>query len=222
MKTSTNGLKFISKEEGNYLYAYDDAKGPSNNKVSVGGTSVGTLTIGVGHTSAAGSPTVTPGMTITQAESQTILANDLKKVEDQVNNLVKVPVNQNQYDALISFQFNTGGLARSQILRNLNANDYDGAANAFLNWTKANGNATLLKGRREREIALFKSKPGATGAATGSAGAVVVAGGVAASQAPSHLPLILAVTLGLTFLTFIVVDYIAFKKQQNVLNVPVK
>jgi len=217
MKTSTNGRKFIAKEEGNILYAYDDA---TNKRVNVGDTVRGTITIGVGHTTAAGSPTVTPGMTITASESDAILAKDLAAVEAQINNLVKVPVNQNQYDALVSFQFNTGGLARSQILRSLNAGDYDGAASAFMNWTKANGNATLLAGRRQREIALFKSKNTATGSATGAAAGAVVAGGTVATQVPHNwVPLILAITLGLTFLTFIVVDYIGFRKQQNVTNV---
>lgn len=193
MKTSPNGRKFITKEEGIYLYAYDDAKGPSSNRVNVGDSVKGTLTIGVGHTTAAGAPTVTPGMTITAAEADAILAKDLEKVENEVNKLVKVPLTQNQFDALVSFQFNTGGLGRSQILRSLNAKDYDGAANAFMNWTKANGNPTLLAGRRKREIALFKStSSGATSVGAAAGSAVVVAGTGAATAPTNYIPWIIA------------------------------
>ncbi len=217
MKTSPNGRKFIAKEEGNILYAYDDF---NNKRVNVGDPVRGTITIGVGHTTAAGSPTVVPGMTITAAQSDEILAKDLSKVEAEVTNLVKVPLTQNQFDALVSFHFNTGGLGRSQILRSLNTKDYEGAANAFLNWTKANGNPTLLAGRRKREIALFNSKSSSSGASAGSAGAVVVGGAATATQVPhNYIPYVIAGTMLLAFIVFIGVDIYNFKKQQNVTKV---
>lgn len=154
MKTSNNGIQFIEKEEGVILYAYDDA---NEKRVPVGGTTHGTITIGTGHTSAAGAPKVVPGMTITKAQADSILASDLSKVEAQVNNLVKVSLTQNQFDALVSFQFNTGGLGRASVLTKLNKGDYAGAADALLLWSKANGNPTLLLPRRKREKALFLS-----------------------------------------------------------------
>lgn len=107
MKTSPNGRKFIEGFEGLYLHTYDDG--------------TGTLTIGYGHTTAAGPPVVHRGMTITKDEADAILAADLASVEANVNHLVKVPVNQDQFDALVSFDFNTGSLRRSNILWALNS-----------------------------------------------------------------------------------------------------
>ena len=57
MNTSQNGLNFIAKEEGNILYAYDDY---NSKRVNVGDSVRGTITIGVGHTSAAGAPPARP------------------------------------------------------------------------------------------------------------------------------------------------------------------
>lgn len=155
MKTSLNGRKFIAKEEGNILYAYDDF---NEKRVNPGDTVRGTITIGVGHTTAAGAPKVVPGMIISEKQSLDILASDLIAVENTVNKLVKVPLNQNQFDALVSFQFNTGGLGRSRLLALLNNKDYKGAADAFMGWTRANGDPNLLRGRRTRERALFLTK----------------------------------------------------------------
>lgn len=198
MKTSTNGRKFIAKEEGNILYAYDDA---TSKKVNVGDAVKGTLTIGVGHTSAAGSPKVVPGMTITPAQADSILASDLGKVESQVTKLVKVPLNQNQFDALVSFQFNTGGLANSTTLKKLNAGDYQGAADSLLNWSRAVGNPTILLPRRQRERTLFLTKTSSSPAAVGG---VVVAGAGAAVAAPhNYLPWIVAGTMAVAVIVFL-------------------
>jgi len=178
MKTSKNGIQFIEREEGVILYAYDDF---NDKKVPIGGTVKGTITIGTGHTSAAGLPKVVPGMVITRQEADAILAKDLTKVEDNINKLVKVPLTQNQFDAIVSFDFNTGGFGRSTVLRKLNAGDYAGAADAFLMWSKANGNPTLLLPRRQREKALFlkpDSTPKTVPTGTGTAAATAVGGGL--------------------------------------------
>lgn len=139
MKTSPAGRKAIALREGNILTAYHDT--------------VGVLTIGVGHTSAAGPPAVTPGMKITAAQSDEILSRDLAGVENDVNNDVKVPLTQNQYDALVSFVFNVGGTAfrNSTLLRKLNAHDFAGAADQFLVWVKQKE----LTGRRKAERQQF-------------------------------------------------------------------
>lgn len=143
MPTSPAGRKFITKEEGNKLKAYQD--------------SVGVWTIGVGHTSNAGPPRVVSGLKITAAESDEILSRDLAEFEKAVERNVKVPLTQNQYDALVSLCFNIGakGFANSSVVKALKVNDYQTAADAFLKWTRAGNQAELLKPRRQRERALF-------------------------------------------------------------------
>lgn len=146
MKTSDRGIAIIKQHEGVRLTAYADP--------------VGVLTIGYGHTSAAGAPEVTRGMKITQAGADTILRQDLAKFERYVTDAVKVPLNQNEFDALVSWTFNLGpgNLRSSTLLRKLNAGDRAGAADEFLKWTKAGGKTLpgLVK-RREAERALFRA-----------------------------------------------------------------
>lgn len=208
MKTSLKGRQFIAKEEGNILYAYDDA---TEKRVNVNDSVRGTITIGVGHTSAAGLPKVIPGMVITAAQSDSILASDLGKVEAQINNLVKVPLNQNQFDALVSFQFNTGGLAKSQVLIKLNNKDYKSAADAMLNWSKANGNQTLLLGRRQRERSMFLS-PVTSAPVAGTTGAVVIGGGAVVATAPHHYWPWIVGTVVVVLVGIAVYEYIKRKK----------
>jgi lysozyme len=144
MKTTDQGRKKIQQREGVKLEAYRD--------------SVGVLTIGVGHTSMAGPPTVKPGMKITAAEADEILSRDLGQFEVAVNKLVHVPLAPNEFDALVSLAFNigVGNFGGSTLLRRLNAGDKAGAANAFLSWVKAGGKT--LKGlvnRRQDERKQF-------------------------------------------------------------------
>lgn len=152
MQTSPSGRAAIARREGNVLKAYVD--------------SVGVLTIGVGHTSAAGAPKVVKGMTITAAESDAILARDLASVEASVSALVKVPINQNEFDALVSLVFNIGAGAfkGSSVLRNLNAGNRAGAADAMLAWNKGTigGKKVALRGlttRRQDERRQFLASP---------------------------------------------------------------
>lgn len=164
LRTSAHGLAFITKEEGTILQAYDDY---DDKVVRPGQTVMGTLTIGVGHTSDAGPPSVYAGMSISRDESDKILAADLVKVEKQVKNLVKVLLNQNEFDALVSFTFNEGGgaLAQSQLLKALNAGNRQAAADGFMGWTRALGKPDTLKGRRTRERELFLTPVGTKPAA---------------------------------------------------------
>lgn len=144
--TSPAGRKAISDREGNKLTAYQD-----------GG---GVWTIGVGHTSAAGAPEVRKGMTITASESDVILSRDLKDVEKAVLSSVKVPLNQNEFDALVSLVFNIGptAFAKSTLLKKLNAGDRAGAADQFLVWVKDNGKTVQgLVNRRKAERQQFLS-----------------------------------------------------------------
>ena len=112
-------------------------------------------TIGWGHTK-----TAKQGMTITEEEAQRLFNSDVSWAVEAVNKLVKVPLNQAQFDALVSFVFNVGetAFARSTLLKKLNLGDYSGAANEFPRWNKQAGKA--LKGltrRRAHEQELFLS-----------------------------------------------------------------
>src|SRR5262249_493435 len=118
----------------------------------------GTLTIGYGHTDKAGPPRVYAGMIITNQQADDILSADLASVEIEVDHLVKVPLNQNQFDALVSFQYNTGWLAHPHcsLLDALNRGDYRLADRDFILYNRANGK--VLEGlvtRRQAEMKLF-------------------------------------------------------------------
>ena len=167
MKTSTKGRQFIEKFEGLILSAYDDV----NDKiVDIGSKAKGTITIGYGHTTAAGAPRVYVGQTISAEEADRILSSDLYSVEIEVGHLVKVDLNQNQFDALVSFQFNTGALGRSSLLTKLNNGEYKEAANEFFKWNKAGGKVLdgLIRRRREEAsvfltpVSTIEAKPIAT------------------------------------------------------------
>lgn len=118
----------------------------------------GVLTIGYGHTSAAGAPVVKPGMKITEAEAEAILRRDLRKYEVAVDSAVLGPMTHNQRGALVSLCYNIGSVAfrRSTAVRRMSAGNYAGAAEALTWFNKANGR--VLRGlvrRREAERALF-------------------------------------------------------------------
>lgn len=187
MKTSSTGRKLIESYEGLILQAYDDA---NDHVVHPGDVVKGVLTIGYGHTSSAGAPKVSIGDTITKDQADRILAADLTKVELDVEHLVKVPLNQNQFDALVSFHFNTGALGKSTLLKKLNAQDYQGAADGLMAWTKAAqigpGPIPGLVRRRQSEKDLFLKTPSKI-VDHATTGAVVVGTGAVVSQTPSHL-----------------------------------
>jgi lysozyme len=88
------------------------------------------------------------------------LKKDVAKYADGVSKLVKVAINQNQFDALCSFSYNLGlaALASSSLLRLLNAGDFIRASKEFDAWVHAGGH--LLQGlvkRRNEEQALFNT-----------------------------------------------------------------
>ena len=150
MNTSAQGVALIKAHEGLRLRAYL--------------CPAGKWTIGYGHTSAAGAPEVRPGMVITQSEAEAILRADLSRFEDRVNRLVKVPLTQNQFDALVSFDFNTGKLHSSTLLRRLNAGRHGDVPAELMRWTKGKdpkaGRMVELPGlvrRRRDEAALWRS-----------------------------------------------------------------
>jgi lysozyme len=150
MNVSKYCIELVKKLEGCILEAYKDQ--------------AGVPTIGVGHTGG-----VYMGQKITQAQADELLRKDLAEFVEAVNSLVKVPLNQNQFDALVIFSFNVGkgALAKSTLLKKLNAGDYKGAAEQFDVWNKITdpdtGKKVVSQGlanRRNAEQALFlKSAP---------------------------------------------------------------
>lgn len=147
MKTSDKGRRFIELWEENG----DPALKPYND-----GT--GTLTIGFGHTTAAGPPRVTPGLRITAEQADAILAADLASVEVDVNRFLKVPVTQDQFDTLVSFHFNTGGLGRSSLLRDINAGRMNRVEADLNMWVRGGGRVMSgLIRRRKAEYVLFST-----------------------------------------------------------------
>lgn len=116
------------------------------------------ITIGYGHTTAAGPPSVHLGMTITRELGEQILRNDLKKTCATVASAVKTPISDNQFGALVSFCFNVGAgnFLKSTLLKRVNARDFAGASNEFAKWNKAAGKVMAgLTKRRASEAALF-------------------------------------------------------------------
>lgn len=106
---------------------------------------VGIVTICAGHTA-----TAKLGQIKTDAECSELLYKDAREAADAVRRLVKVPVSQDQFDALVSFAFNVGptALAKSTLLRKANAGDCWGAGAEFMRWTYAGG--TQLPGLIKR------------------------------------------------------------------------
>lgn len=150
MQISETGIKLIKELEGCRLQAYDDYTGKP---VKANGTVKGTLTIGVGHTG----KDVTKGLVITEERASELLRNDIKNVEKTISEVVKVSINQNQYDALCSFVFNIGCSAFrcSTILKLINQNKFAQSADCFKDWHRGNNIPHLLDGRRRKEKELF-------------------------------------------------------------------
>jgi lysozyme len=91
--------------------------------------------------------------TLTDEQVKELLISDLKWCSEAVESSVRVPLQQHQFDALYSLCFNIGegAFRKSTVLRKVNENDIQGAADAILMWNKP----AVLKKRRERERALF-------------------------------------------------------------------
>ena len=142
MTTSPAGRKLIESFEGYRAEAYL----PTPNDVP---------TIGYGHTHE-----VKMGDTCTQEQADEFLAEDLRAAELAIETLVTVPLDQNQFDALVSFQFNTGWLGHPgcSLVRALNAGNYALADADFSLYDEASGRVlTGLLRRRKAEAALFNT-----------------------------------------------------------------
>ena len=141
MNISKKGIDLIKRFEGCRLKAY---KCPA-----------GVWTIGYGHTN-----NVRPDDIITQDDAEELLKRDLKVHEDNVKRVVKIALTQNQFDALVSFEYNVGygAFANSTLLKLLNAGNYNGASKQFERWVYA-GDRVLegLVKRRKAEREMFLS-----------------------------------------------------------------
>lgn len=139
MKLDTKGKQHLIQEEGLRLKAYKDT--------------VGVWTIGVGNTYYEDGSKVKQGDVITKERAESLLNVVVKQFEDNINKVVTVPLNQNQFNALVSFSYNIGigAFNKSTLLKLLNQGEYIQAAEQFMKWLKP----PELKGRRTRERALF-------------------------------------------------------------------
>jgi GH24 family phage-related lysozyme (muramidase) len=110
MRTSPAGVELIKSFEGLVLEAYPDP-----------GTGGDPWTIGYGHTG----PEVKPGLTVDIEQAESLLNEDLRKFEEAVERLIIVEINQNEFDALVSFAYNCGwfALEDSTLRRRLNAGE---------------------------------------------------------------------------------------------------
>lgn len=153
MKISDAGLDIIKEAEG-YGQALPDG-GCTAYQEKINGK-LDIPTIGWGCTKG-----VTMGMVWTKDQAEAALRAEIAKHESRVERLSTVELNQHQFDALVSFDFNTGGLTLgdgkpSGVLRAVNAKDWPGVADQLKLWSKFGGKvSTGLTARRALEIALF-------------------------------------------------------------------
>jgi lysozyme len=144
MRTTDHGLLALARHEGVVPAPYLDVKR--------------VWTFGVGHTAAAGAPDpakmprgMPADLDAGVAQAFRLFRADLGRYEAEVLRAVEVPLEPHEFDALVSFQYNTGAIARAALTRALNAGDRAAAGAAFMNWL---GPASL-RARREAERDLF-------------------------------------------------------------------
>ena len=142
MQISKAGLDLIKRFEGCVLTAYLDV--------------IGMHTIGYGHTGG-----VKIGDKITQEQADKLLENDVLVRVNAVNNALRRPVTQGQFDALVSFTYNVGvgNFQRSTLLKMINRGEAADASPQFLLWNKAGGKVFAgLTRRREAEKAMYEEE----------------------------------------------------------------
>jgi lysozyme len=151
MKLSDAGLYALALHEGIVPGPYLD--------------SVGVWTYGIGHTAAAGGPDpakMARGMPADLdnaiADVMALFRKDAAAYELAVARAVKVSLDQHQFDALVSFHYNTGAIARASLVKKLNAGDYAGAGAGFMAWVKP---PEITERRKsERDLFLTGAYPG--------------------------------------------------------------
>jgi lysozyme len=144
MEFSAAGMNLLKRSEGFRNRVYLDV--------------AGVPTIGYGHRLL--HPNSFPGG-IDEPQAAEILAADVRDAEEAVARLVKVPLTQGQFDALVDFVFNLGQgkFASSTLLKDINAGRLDAAAQQLLCWDHSGANEiSALKTRREAEFQLWKEQ----------------------------------------------------------------
>lgn len=119
------------------------------------GTGGAPWTIGWGATGLS----IGPGTVWTQAQCDARLDTDLARyAAEVVSALGDAPTTQSQFDALVSFHYNTGAIARATLTARHRAGDFAGAAEEFARWNRAGGRVLAgLTRRRAAEAALYRS-----------------------------------------------------------------
>lgn len=157
----SDGVALIKRFEGcarrradGRFEAYPD---PASSLSRTGSGSGAPWTIGWGATGSGIGEPIGPGTVWTQAQCDARLEADLAHyASDVADALGDAPTTQHQFDALVSFHYNTGAIARATLTRRHTAGDFAAAAKEFARWNRAGG--TVLKGlvrRREAEAQLY-------------------------------------------------------------------
>ena len=144
MQMTDRGLLALTRHEGLVPAPYRDVKA--------------VWTFGIGHTAAAGPPDpsgmprgMPADLDVGIREAFRIFRTDLAAFEAAVRRAVTVPLAPHEFDALVSFHYNTGGIARAALTRHLNAGNRAAATDAFMGWLKP----AAIRSRREAERDLF-------------------------------------------------------------------
>ena len=153
---TTRGYDFLTEQEGERLFAYDDHTG---RRVNPGDTVQGVLTIGVGHTG----PDVFKGQTITKDESRALFDKDTDWAEEVVERCMVekktgARPNDNQFNACVSLAFNIGkgAFEDSSVVRNWREGKFKEAGDSIGLWNRDKfGVNSALVARRARETAMF-------------------------------------------------------------------
>lgn len=145
-RLSDKGVAFIEHWEGLKLQAYRDSKGLP--------------TIGIGTTRYPDGTKVKMGDTCTKAQAYEWFRFDVARFEAYVNRIIKVPLNQNQFDALLSLVYNIGetNFTDGSVDDKINANQNDAALKTWALYVNSGGKKIDgLVNRRNAEIKLFRS-----------------------------------------------------------------
>ncbi len=141
MKTSDAGIYALALHEGIVPAPYKD--------------SVGVWTYGIGHTAGAGAPDpakmgrgMPANLDAALRDVFDTFRRDLPKYEAGVNRAVRVSISQAQFDALVSFHYNTGAIGKASFVKKLNAGDVAGAAKGIMAWNKP---AEIIPRRKEEQ-----------------------------------------------------------------------
>lgn len=149
MRMSPLGMISLLQKEGIVVAPYRD--------------SVGVWTWGAGHTAAAGFDPATMDKAMPSNvdgvvfEALDVFREDVVKYETAVNNAVTVPLTQYQFDALVSWHYNTGAVGRASLIKKLNAGDYTGAATGLMDWRKPK---EIIPRRKAEQLLFRKSEYG--------------------------------------------------------------